>query len=94
MFYTYVLRSKKDQKLYTGYTRALEKRFAEHNAGRNFSTRNRGPFELIFYEACSEQEDAMAREKFLKSGPGKTFIKKRLKRFFQLTGFGPLTGQP
>lgn len=94
MFYTYVLRSSKDHKLYTGYTGDLQKRFAEHNSGRNFSTKNRVPFELIYYEACSDQEDATAREKFLKSGPGKTFIKKRLKRFFQLTGFGPTSGQP
>lgn len=94
MNYTYVLRSKKDGKLYTGSTGDLRKRFIEHNTGKNFSTKGRGPFELIYYEACIEHEDAYAREKFLKSGPGKAYIKKRLKRFLQLTGFGPVTGTP
>ena len=87
-FYTYILRSIKDKRLYTGYTGDLRKRFTEHNTGKNFSTKNRGPFELIYYEACINEDDAKAREKFLKSGPGKAFLKRRLKRFLQLTGYG------
>ncbi|KKU99192.1 excinuclease ABC subunit C [Candidatus Amesbacteria bacterium RIFCSPHIGHO2_12_FULL_48_14] len=94
MFYTYLLLSKKDHKLYTGYTGDLRNRFKEHNSGRNFSTKNRGPFDLIYYEACMDEEDAQAREKFLKSGPGKRYLKNRLKRFLRLTGFGPETGSP
>ena len=61
MFYTYLLLSKKDHKLYTGYTGDLRNRFKEHNSGRNFSTKNRGPFDLIYYEACMDEEDAQAR---------------------------------
>lgn len=94
MFYTYIIRSKKDGKLYTGQTGDLRKRFNEHNKGQNRSTKNRGPFELIYYEACLNAEDAIRREKSLKSGPGKTYLKKRLKRFLQLSGFVPLTGTP
>lgn len=94
MFYTYLLQSQKDKKFYTGYTADLRKRFQEHNAGRNFSTKNRGPFELIYYEACLNEDDAKAREKFLKSGHGKRYLKNRLKRFLLLTGFGPVTGSP
>lgn len=94
MFYTYLLQSQKDKKFYTGYTGDLRKRFAEHNAGRNFSTKNRGPFVLIYYEACLDENDAKAREKFLKSGPGKKYLKNRLKRFLLLTGYGPVTGSP
>ena len=94
MFYTYLLLSKKDHKLYTGYTGDLRNRFKEHNSGRNFSTKNRGPFDLIYYEACMDEEDAQAREKFLKSGPGKRYLKNRLKRFLRLTRFGPETGSP
>lgn len=94
MYYTYILRSKKDNRWYTGYTGDLRNRFKEHNAGRNFSTKGRGPFELIYYEACIDEKDARAREKFLKSGPGKKYLRNRLKRFLLLTGFAPATGSP
>lgn len=94
MYYTYVLRSKKDNRWYTGYTVDLRNRFKEHNDGKNFSTKGRRPFELIYYEACVNENDAKAREKYLKSGPGKKFLNNRLKRFLQLTGFAPVTGSP
>ena len=81
MHYTYILLSKKDGKLYTGYTSDLRKRFKEHNQGKVFSTKSRGPFRLIYYEACLNELDARAREKQLKSGKGKRYIKQRLKRF-------------
>jgi len=93
-YYTYVLRSLKNHRLYTGSTGDLRKRFKEHNTGRNFSTKGRGPFELLYYEACLNLADAQAREKLLKSGPGKKFLKNRLKRFLLLTGYGPVTGVP
>ncbi len=86
MFYTYILQSKKDKKLYTGFTNDLRKRFNEHNSGRNFSTKGRGPFELIYYEACINEQDARSREKYLKTGMGKRYLKNRLKCFLSLTG--------
>jgi len=85
MFYIYVLRSKKDNKLYTGYTDDLRKRFNRHNKGDIVSTSFRRPFELIYYEASINQQDATAREKYLKTGMGKRYIKNRLKRFLSLT---------
>lgn len=87
MFYVYILRSRKDGKWYTGATRDLRKRFDEHNQGKVFSTKGRGPFKLLYYEACLDEGDALAREKYLKSGLGKTYLKNRLKRFLSLTGF-------
>ena len=87
MYYVYVLKSKKDNKWYTGSTGDLRKRFKEHSEGKVFSTKNRGPFELIYYESCLNETDARMREKYLKSGPGKLYLKKRLKRFLSLTGF-------
>jgi putative endonuclease len=86
MHYTYVLRSTKDGRLYTGSTNDLRRRFREHNQGKVSSTKNRGPFELIYYEACLDEQDARAREKYLKSGMGKRYLKNRLKRFLSLTG--------
>lgn len=81
MFYTYVLRSKQDGKWYTGATDDLRKRFKLHNDGKIPSAKSRGPFELIYYEACVNQQDAFVREKYLKSGCGKVYLEKRLKRF-------------
>lgn len=86
MFYTYILQSQKDNKWYTGYTNDLRKRFNQHNLGRVFSTKGRGPLVLIYYEACHNEEDAKVREKFLKSGMGKRYLQNRLKRFLSLTG--------
>ncbi|MDZ7744688.1 MAG: GIY-YIG nuclease family protein [Candidatus Saccharibacteria bacterium] len=77
-FYTYVLRSKKDGKLYTGVTRQLQKRLSEHNSGLTRSTKGRGPFELIYFEGCMIEEAAFIREKQLKSGHGKRYLKNRL----------------
>jgi putative endonuclease len=50
MFYVYILRSKKSGRLYTGHTRDIDKRLAEHNSGLSKSTKGRGPFELIYKE--------------------------------------------
>ena len=86
MYYVYVIQSKKDNQFYTGFTRDLENRIREHNEGRVSSTKERGPFELIYYEACLNEQDALAREKYLKSGMGKRYLKNRLKRFLSLTG--------
>ena len=86
MYYVYVIQSQKDKKFYTGYTSHLQNRFREHNAGRVPSTKGRGPLALIYYEACLNEQDALAREKYLKSGMGKRYLKNRLKRFLSLTG--------
>jgi len=85
MYYIYVLKSLKDSKWYTGYTDDLQKRILEHNKGHNFSTKDRRPFKLIYYEASLNEKDAKAREKYLKSGMGKKYIRNRLKFFFVLS---------
>jgi len=83
-FYVYVLQSEKDKNFYTGYTVNLKRRFEEHQSGKNFSTKNRRPFKLIYYEYCMNEEDAKLREKYLKTAWGKRYIKNRLKKY--LTG--------
>ena len=82
--YVYVLRSQRDRGFYVGFTGDLRQRFAEHNAGRVQSTRERVPLELIYYEACRHQRDATTREKYLKSSWGKCYLKGRLRNY--LTG--------
>lgn len=83
MFYNYILKSKKNGQMYTGYTVDLRKRFKEHNDGKSTYTKHRGPYEIIYYEASLDKNDAKAREKYLKSGKGKRYIKSRLKRFLK-----------
>jgi len=78
MFYTYVLRSKKDGKLYIGCTSNIEKRLAKHNTGTVTATKSRLPFELIYYEACLSKEKSITREKQLKTGFGRSYLKKRI----------------
>ena len=86
MFYVYVLQSIKDKRFYTGSTIDLRKRFSEHQNKQVYSTKGRGPFILIYYEARLDIKDARVREKYLKTGMGKRYIKNRLKRFLSLTG--------
>ena len=84
MYYTYVLQSNKDMKFYVGFTKNLKLRFEQHNNGKVESTKDRIPFALIYYEACISKDDAIKREKYLKTYHGRMFIKKRLKSY--LTG--------
>jgi len=86
MYYVYVLKSKMNGKWYTGSTSNLRKRFNEHNEQMSTYTKKRGPYELIYYEACLDEYDARSRELYIKSGKGKRFIKSRLKRFLFRTG--------
>ncbi len=86
MFYTYVLQSTKSDYWYTGSTNDLRKRFNQHNTGKSTYTKPKGPYKLIYYEACSNEQDARSREKYLKTGMGKRYLKNRLKRFLSLTG--------
>jgi putative endonuclease len=81
VYYTYVIQSEKDGHWYTGFTNDLRKRFGEHNKGVVFSTKNKGPWKLIYYEGCLDEDDARAREKYLKSGMGKRYLRNRLKFF-------------
>lgn len=79
-FYIYVLYSLKDHKFYIGFTRNLKLRLKEHANGSVDSTRTRRPLKLIHYEYFMNEDDAKAREVFLKSGFGRNQLKLSLKR--------------
>lgn len=85
MYYVYVLRSETNGQLYIGSTKDLRKRVSQHNLGHSTWTKRGIPWELIYYEACLVRGDALAREKYLKSGPGRQSLTKRLARFLSLT---------
>lgn len=83
MFYfVYILKSEKDGNFYTGYTRDLRGRIKLHNEGKVPSTKNRIPLKLVYFEGCLNQQDATRREKYLKSGNGKIYLKNRLRNYF------------
>ncbi len=87
-YYIYILRSKKDKNIYTGYTQNLKQRVKEHNKGKVIATKNRRPFELIYYEAYLNQQDATNREKYFKTGWGRNHLKKALKNYWTSSSVG------
>ncbi|OGD62318.1 excinuclease ABC subunit C [Candidatus Berkelbacteria bacterium RIFOXYA2_FULL_43_10] len=82
MFYTvYLLQSKIDGSFYIGYTSDIKRRLKEHNSGLNFSTINKNPWKLIFFEAYINIKDAKRREKYLKTSQGSRLIKRMIKEY-------------
>ena len=77
MFYVYVLHSVKDNGLYIGYSTDLRRRLTSHRSGDAFATSCRGPWKLIYYEAYTQEADALGREKYLKSGSGRKFLNRQ-----------------
>ena len=77
-YYTYVLRSIRDNKLYIGWTDDLSNRLETHNKGLVLATRHRIPLELVYFEGCCDKEKAIKREKYFKTGFGRNFLKDRI----------------
>ena len=90
MYYVYVLQSLKDNKFYTGFTPNLKKRIERHQRGEIKSTKSRVPLKLIYYEAYLLRDDAVAREKYLKTSMGKRVLKKQLKNFIKSVKSGKI----
>ncbi|MCX7879014.1 MAG: GIY-YIG nuclease family protein [Ignavibacteria bacterium] len=77
-FFVYVLYSEKFNKTYIGQTNNLNQRLEKHNKGLVISTRSFKPWRVIYFEVLSSRAEAMNREKWLKSGKGREFIKSKL----------------
>lgn len=77
MYYVYILQTA-DGSPYTGCTRDLKERFQRHIKGYIPATKFRLPVDLIFYCAFKDKYKAYDFEKFLKSGSGRAFMKKRI----------------
>lgn len=71
-----MIRSEKDGRFYVGMTENIERRFREHNSGKTRSTKGYVPWKLVLTEVYETRKEARAREKYLKSGVGKEYIKK------------------
>ena len=83
MHYVYVLRSARDDGLYIGYSANLRRRFMQHSEGTARATAHRRPWTLIYYEAYLDLIDALGRERYLKSGAGRRFLKTQLTHYLQ-----------
>lgn len=78
MFVVYAIKSLSRDYIYVGLSDNLERRLSEHNLGKNKTTRPYKPFKLIYKEYFSTRIESRAREKYLKSGVGKEFLKSLL----------------
>jgi putative endonuclease len=75
MYYTYAIESTKQNYIYVGITNNTERRIDEHNKGYNKTTKPYTPFKTILIEKYENRLQARTREKFLKSGCGKEYLK-------------------
>jgi predicted GIY-YIG superfamily endonuclease len=78
MFYVYLIESIADpDQRYVGMTSDLRQRFAEHNAGKSPHTSKFRPWQLKTYLGFSDQAKAASFERYLKSGSGHAFARRR-----------------
>ena len=78
MFFVYAIKSSIRNYIYVGLTNDFERRFNEHNSGQNRTTKAYRPFKLVVLEKFSTRIEARKREKFLKTGSGKEFLKSKI----------------
>jgi predicted GIY-YIG superfamily endonuclease len=79
MHYVYLLESlAAPNQRYVGQTSNLKRRFADHNSGKSPHTSKYAPWRLVTYLAFSNPVKAETFERYLKSGSGHAFAKKRL----------------
>ena len=79
MNYVYVLWRNKLNKRYIGSTEDISKRISEHNRGCNKFTKGGIPWFLIYSEEYPTKQEALKREKFLKTGQGRKLLDEKLK---------------
>ena len=85
MYYVYLLENQDDKSWYTGFTSDLRQRVKEHKEGKGGrTTALKRHWKLIYYEAYLNKNDALGREKFLKSGSGRRYLKKQLKHYLSI----------
>jgi putative endonuclease len=65
-FYVYILKSSIDYTLYTGQTSNIKDRLKKHNLGQIKSTKNKIPYNLVYFEEYDSRAEAMQREWELK----------------------------
>jgi len=74
-YYIYAIKSLSRNYIYVGLTNNLNRRISDHNKGYNKTTKPYAPFKLIYTEEFKTRVEARIKEKYLKSGVGKEFLK-------------------
>ena len=85
IYCVYVLHNSGTGMIYIGFTTNLKRRFSEHQMGKSLFTRKNkkeGRWKLIYFEGYPNRKDAESREKFLKGGSGRNYLKRQLKNYF------------
>lgn len=84
MYWVYILENRGDKGWYIGATSNLKKRLIEHQQGHGSRTTGlKSGWKLIYYEGYINKQDAFGREKFLKSGAGRRFLKKQMSNYLK-----------
>ena len=76
MYYVYVIQSQSSSRYYTGVTSDITQRIRHHNSGANKSTKNKGPWILVYKEEFEDKESAWKRERQIKKYKGGEAFKK------------------
>jgi putative endonuclease len=80
--FVYIIESSSSGKWYYGYTTNPEKRVDFHNQGLNVSTRNNGPWRMIFLQQFQSKKEALQFELHLKKSKNKDFIRRAYAKSF------------
>ncbi|MBI2124068.1 MAG: GIY-YIG nuclease family protein [Candidatus Wildermuthbacteria bacterium] len=95
MHYVYVIKSRKKNWNYIGFSSDLRKRFHEHNQRKVRVTKAHCPFTLVYYEAYLSERDARKREiELKKKGQQKEFLKARIANSLKIVSSQPTVDQP
>jgi putative endonuclease len=81
-YYVYVIESISTGRRYVGHTNDLSRRISEHNSREHnpakYTTKQKGPWKLIYSDVFTTRSEAMKRERWLKSGRGRDWLKSKL----------------
>jgi putative endonuclease len=80
MWFVYALSSLAKNSIYVGLTHEVEERTTRHESGRERTTRPYRPFAVLLVECFATRPEARRREKYLKSGVGKEYLKELRRR--------------
>ena len=84
MYYVYAISSLERNYIYVGLTDNLERRFCEHNSGKNKTTKPYSPFKILYTQEFETRLEARQKEKYFKSGIGKEKLNLTLKGYFRV----------
>lgn len=76
MYYTYILKSNKNNKYYIGSTSDLNRRLIEHNSGKVKSTKLYRPWDIYYFQEFNNEKDVILKERQIKSWKSRSMIEK------------------